>query len=269
MIVRELDDRWVLIEQAEHARQAGRLAEAWAAGPLSASLVTATRLHDIGWTTQDAAPRISPVTGGPLNFTEVRDDRHADFYAAGICEVAEADPYAGYLVSLHATGIYAGRFGWNGLRSIAWDALWPRGWRFLDEQEAVRRTLAGRIAAVAPGSGAGLEFERVWRDYMLLQTFDYLSLLCCLGLESAGCGPVPAAPHAWGRLHVTRLGPWAVALAPFPFAGERLELPVTCRRLEARRFRDDADLGRALVAAQPFAQPLAYVRAAPGGAAAG
>lgn len=157
MIVRRLDGQWIVIEQVEHARQAGRLAEAFAVSPapLDAGLLTAARLHDVGWRVPDAAAGVSPETGGPINFTEVRDDRHADFYEAGIAEVAAEDPYAGYLVSLHATGIYAGRFGWEGLRPIAWDALGPRGRRFLDEQAAVRRLLARRIAPDR------LEFERV------------------------------------------------------------------------------------------------------------
>jgi hypothetical protein len=37
---------------------------------------------------------------------------------------------------------------------------------------------------------------------MLLETFDYLSLLTCFGVESDACGPVP----------------WEVELSPFPFA---------------------------------------------------
>jgi hypothetical protein len=261
MIARLVDGRWVVIEQTEHARQAGRLAEAWKASsaPLADALLVATRLHDVGWRAEDAAPRVSPLTRGPLNFTEVHDERHADFYAAGIAEVARTDAYAGYLTSLHATGIYAGRFAWEGLRPIAWDSLGPRGRRFLDEQAAVRLRLAGRIE---PGQ---LEFERVWRDYMLLQVFDYLSLLCCLGFESTGCGPVPAATHGWWRLRVERVSPWAVALDPFPFDGDRLELPVACRWLPAGSFRGNADLRRALMKAEPRSQPLAYVRAGPTG----
>lgn len=258
MIARELDGGWVVIEQAEHARHAGHLAEAWTASPtpLDAGLLTATRLHDIGWRAPDATPRISPRTRGPLNFTEVRDDSHADFYADGIAGVAREDAYAGYLVSLHATGIYAGRFAWEGLRPIAWDSLGPRGRRFLDEQAEFRRHLAERISA------ADLEFQRVWRDYMLLQVFDYLSLLCCLGLDSVGCAPVPAGAHDWGRLHVERLSPWSVVLDPFPFNGDRLELPVACRWLQASGFRTDDELRDALAAVEPGPQPMAYVRSA-------
>jgi hypothetical protein len=248
MIVRQLEDEWIVIEQAEHARHAGQLAEAWAAGhlaggALSPGLITATQLHDIGWTEPDSLPRVDPDTGGPLHFTKVRDDRHADFYTAGIRRVAEADAYAGYLVSLHATGIYSGRFGWNGLRSIAWDSVGERGKRLLDDQAAFRSQLAVRVAEQRSGV---LEFERVCRDYMLLQTFDYLSLFVCAGLESTGCGPVPEGSHGWRDLRLTRTGTFGAAVDPFPFPGARIELEVACRRLPAGRFSGDAELRQSL-----------------------
>ena len=247
MIVRELDGEWLLVDQAEHARHAGRLAEAWAEGPLAHSalepgLLTAVRLHDIGWTRPDAQPELDPETGGPLHFTKVLDDRHAGFYTEGIGRVIEVDPYAGYLVSLHATGIYSGRFGWNGLQPVAWASIGERGRRLLDEQAAYRRSLAPRIG----DAESVLDFERVWRDYALLQTFDYLSLFLCAGLESSGCGPVPEGRHGWQNLRVSRVAMLGAVIEPFPFARDRLEIDVECRRLARRRFESTSDLRQAI-----------------------
>ncbi|HZV49818.1 MAG TPA: DUF3891 family protein [Candidatus Dormibacteraeota bacterium] len=262
MIVRELDGDWVVIEQAEHARHAGELAQAWSRGPLgngliAPGLVVATRLHDIGWTEPDAEPRLDPETGGPQHFTRVHDRLHAGFYTAGILQVAAVDDYAGYLVSLHATGIYAGRFAWSGLEPIAWESLGERGWRFLDEQAVFRRRLAARIAVSDPDA---IEFERVWHDYMLLQTFDYLSLLVCAGVESNRCGPVPTGGHTWGHLRVERTSPCSVELDPFPFTGDRIDLTVSCRRLAAVRFRSDAELRDALSATPGTELVTTFVR---------
>lgn len=60
MIVREFAGEWLVIEQAEHARHAGALAEAWSGGrlgPLPPSLITATRLYDIGCMASDRGAR--------------------------------------------------------------------------------------------------------------------------------------------------------------------------------------------------------------------
>jgi hypothetical protein len=256
MIVRRLDGRWVVIDQAEHARQAGKLAEAWCLGPVPPSLVRAATLHDIGWNAWDAEPALDPATGGPANFTAVRDVRHADFYTKGIAEVASQDAFAGYLVSLHGSGIYSGRYGWTGLQPIAWESIGERGRAFLREQAAFRASLLPRIPAELA------EFESAWRCYMLLQVFDYLSLLCCLGLESAGCGPVPRSDGAWGRLQIQRLGPTSVGVSPFPFPGDALDVTVRCRELTQERFGDDQELRRAL-ASQPAIERTTSYRAVP------
>jgi Protein of unknown function (DUF3891) len=248
MIVRRLGDEWILIEQAEHARHAAAIAEAWSRGrfgPLPASLVTAVRLHDIGWVEWDREPALDTASGGPANFTSVRDDRHSAFYGRGIRSVAGVDALASYLVSLHASGIYSGRYGWRGLEPIAWESIGPSGRRFLSEQREYRRELA---AGPLAGDPAGLEFEATWSSYMLLQVFDYLSLVCCMGLEPRGCEPVPLG-DGWGRLDVRRASEWGVALDPFPFEEQTLELRVACRPVPARRFEDDADLRRTLAAA--------------------
>jgi Protein of unknown function (DUF3891) len=245
VVVRKIGDRWILVEQFEHARHSGELAEAWSSGPfgpLHPSLLTAASLHDIGWRTWDWQPQIDPGTGGPANFPTVGDTQHSGFYEKGIEEVAGVDPYAGYLVSLHASGIYGGRFGWSGLQQVAWPSIGERGRRFLGEQVAYRRRLLSRIGEADPGA---VEFATTWEAYMMLQTLDYLSLQCCLGLDSDGCAPVPLGDR-WGRLAVTRRSAWTVELDPFPFPGTRLEVPVAYRALPAQTFADDQQLRDAL-----------------------
>ena len=109
MIVRPNGD---LVMQVDHAVVSGRLAEAWAdvIEPREA-VITAARLHDIGWRHWEAEARLNPDTGRPANFLDVVIDEHLRLYRLGIDEVAALDPYAGMLVSMHAAGIYTGRFG--------------------------------------------------------------------------------------------------------------------------------------------------------------
>jgi hypothetical protein len=259
VIVRELDGRWIVIEQAEHARHAGAIAEAWdrgGLGPLPASLITAARLHDIGWAEWDREPALDPMTGGPANFTSVRDDRHSGFYARGIRSVAREEAYAGYLVSLHASGIYSGRYGWRGLEPIAWDSIGEAGRRFLADQRSYRTELLEEAMREHPDL---VEFDAAWSCYMLLQTVDYLSLLCCLGLEAKGCGPVPLG-QTWGQIAIRRTSPWGVALKPFPFQGEVLELEVASRSLPLRRYAGEVEMRSALAAAPVEMRPTRYER---------
>lgn len=259
MIVRKVEGRWVVIEQAEHARHSGEIAAAWARGPMGTlppPLLTATRLHDIGWVEWDREPALDPATGGPANFPSVRDDRHSVFYDRGIRRVAEEDPYAGYLVSLHASGIYSGRYGWRGLEPIAWESIGAVGRQFLAAQSEFRREL---LAGPLRDQPALAEFEATWSSYMLLQAFDYLSLLCCLGMETDGCWPVPFGP-VWGRLRIKRTSDWSVALDPFPFDGSALDLDVTTRSLAQPRFSSDAELQVALAEAPPEHQVTSYQR---------
>ena len=257
MVVRELDGRWTLIRQFDHAGHAGALASAWSQGPfgpLHPGLIEAARLHDIGWRAWDERPAVDPDTGGPANFPKIADTHHSGFYEAGIREVAAHDPYAGYLVSLHATGIYSGRFGWSGLEQVAWPSIGEAGRRFLADQIAYRRGLLGSVQERYPEV---TEFATSWNDYMLLQTLDYLSLQVCLGVASEGCAPVPLGAQP-SRLSVRRLSPWEVELDPFPFPGRRLEVPVPYRTLSGR-FEGQDDLAAALAGADEHTATTAYV----------
>lgn len=230
MITRQVDGAWVLIRQIDHAAHCGELARAWRNGPfadapVSDALLHAAALHDLGWTAVDARPELD-AAGAPRNFTNIDEARHTEFYSGAVREIARTDPGAAYLVSLHASGLYGRRYAWAGLKPVDWTKLGPHGKRLLEGERSYRAELASQIAADE------VEFESVWRSYMLLETFDYLSLLTCLGFDSTGCSPVPTHPGQWETLAVRRLGPWAVELDPFPFAGRSLEVEVDAVSLE-------------------------------------
>jgi hypothetical protein len=146
-------------------------------------VLTAVRLHDIGWRHWEAAAQLNPDTGRPANFLDVMIDEHLRLYGLGIEEVAAIDDYAGMLVSMHAAGIYTGRYGTQpamlltrapAVQSVVDD--------FISEQEA-------RYSAVK--DGLGVSDEDLWRNFLLLQVFDRLSLrLATLGQIEARLAPV-------------------------------------------------------------------------------
>jgi uncharacterized protein DUF3891 len=234
VIARREADGWTLVRQTDHAGHCARLAHAWRQGPfgsgsVSPSLEYAAGFHDQGWTEVDKRPEID-VEGRPLNFTQIDEARHTEFYSAAVRDIAKIDPYAAYLVSLHASGLYSRRYGWSGLKPVDWTSIGPHGRALLAREATYRAEL---FASIAPRD---VEFEAVWRGYMLLETFDYLSLLTCFGFESSGCGPVPTFVGQWEHLSVTRTGPWEVELSPFPFPGDELAVEVEAVHVSGETF---------------------------------
>jgi hypothetical protein len=249
VIVRRDGDRWILIKQMDHARHCGDIADAWRAGmcgpdSVSPSLAYAARWHDLGWTEEDARPKVD-AEGKPRNFTQADEARHTDFCARAVRTIAHSDLYAAYLVSLHLSGLYSGRYGWGGLQPVDWTDIGPDGRRMLADERQFRAGLVDKL------SGEEAEFEAAWRNFMLLEAFDYISLLTCFGFHSEGCWPVPTLPGRWERVAVHRLGPLEVQLDPFPFPGKDLVLDVECMHLKTARFESDEHLRHELAVAEP------------------
>jgi hypothetical protein len=261
VIVRREADGWTLIRQMDHAAHCGEISRAWRSGPfgdgaVSSSLEYAAGAHDLGWAEVDGLPEIDGE-GRPRNFTTFEEARHAAFYSAAVRTIAKTDKHAAYLVSLHATGLYSRRFAWTGFRAMDWKSIGDDGRALLSRERAFRADLQRALDPV------DVEFDAAWRAYMLLETFDFLSLLTCFGLESVACGPVPSLPGQFEQLTVTRLGPWEVALDPFPFPGRRLELEVESVHLDAGRFASSEELQAVFKAAHPQRRTTAYLASQP------
>jgi len=256
VIARREGDGWTLIRQMDHAAHCAELARAWRDGPfgedsVSASLEYAAGFHDLGWAEIDERPEID-AEGRPCNFTQIDEARHTEFYSGAVRTIALTDPYAAYLVSLHASGLYSRRYGWAGLKPVDWTAIGSHGKALLKGERAFRAEVSASIAPVE------LEFEASWRNYMLLETFDYLSLLTCFGFESSSCGPVPTVEGRWEQLSVRRLGPWDVELEPFPFKGDRLEVEVECMHVERQNFRSVDELRTQISSTPPGIRRTVY-----------
>ncbi len=223
MIVRERGESWQLVRQPDHADLSGQLAEAWGGGdfarprPLSSVVLGAYR-HDDGWAVFDRRPAWDTAKRQPLNFLDIPIRAHVAFYSACIEVVAQEDPYAGVLVSMHAVGLYNGRYqtspgsgpGLVNAPNAAEEVV-----RFVEEREAAHteRALALRIPD-----------EERWTNYKLLQIYDRLSLAFCLReWESSDAEPYTISPvpsdYSGSDVELTLepLGPWRVRVTPYPF----------------------------------------------------
>lgn len=219
MIVRDAGDAWQVVLQTDHADLSGDLARAWAdVGPRHDSLVLAAERHDDGWAVWEQSPLVDG-DGAPVGFLDVRVPAHLAFYRAAIAAVADEDPYAGLLVSMHGAGIYQQRYGEDpGLALSHAAEVADLVAAFVDEQEA---------SVPARGAAAGVGDDLRWADYGRLQAQDRLSLLFCQR-DLAG-----AEPFEVGAFSVEPRGAWRIGLEPFPLTGPaRLGL---VRRLVPKR----------------------------------
>jgi hypothetical protein len=256
MLVRDAGDAWQIVLQTDHADLSAQLAAAWGGPGFArpepyAPLLQAARRHDDGWATWEQQPRIDD-DGAPQSFVTVPAPVHLAFYRAGVECVAEEDPAAGLLVSMHMSGLYRQRYD-----------VMPSPARSLPENE---RDLVDAFVQQEEDRQVALrrmlDADEGWRwtSYALLQVFDVVSLYFGLAdVETGVAGACEGVPHDDGatndpvRIAITPLGPWRVRFDPYPFVED--QTPLTMRRRLVRKPKRpwaDDDAFRADLAATPF-----------------
>ena len=239
MIVHPLGDTAEIVMQVDHSAVAGTLAALWPGLEPRESMLTAAALHDIGWRSWEVSPRLDPGSGRPQNFLQVDVALHLEFYEAGIREVTALDPYAGMLVGKHLAGIYRMRYGTQAALKLS----------RAPEAQALVDDFVGRIETrfLALQRELGVSDEEFWRNYVLLQVFDRLSLWLCKG-DPAGTGSMRIALPGDGELAVEP-APGGCALDPWPLSGRHAEIAVPVRVVPLTGYADDADCAAQILAA--------------------
>ncbi|MBI4506044.1 MAG: DUF3891 family protein, partial [Chloroflexi bacterium] len=247
MILRKYRGQLLVVHQPDHGDQCADFARHWGNAacdrpvPLEA-LEMAADEHDNGWAEWEVAPAVNPDTGQPYQVFHVPADQHIGFYRIGIARVAQVDPYAGVLVSMHGAGLYCDRYGTYPITRKLTDGQRELVASYLDEQAALQARLRGE-AARDPRYAACADQETIWRAYKLLQVLDRLSLqFCYFGCASGAIAPAPlrvGAPDetiavVGDELHTLRL-------APYPFDESPRTFPISARLLPDRRYRSTAD----------------------------
>jgi hypothetical protein len=250
MIVHPAGDSAEIVMQVDHSLVSGALAELWRELEPRESVITAAGLHDCGWRSWEASPRLNAKTGRPQNFLQVDIDLHLEFYEAGIAEVTARDRYAGMLVGKHLAGIYRRRYGTQAALTLA---------RAPDAQAKIDE-FVGRIEErfTALQRELGVSDEEFWRNYLLLQVFDRLSLWLCKG-DPAGTGSMEIVLPDDGVLMVTPTAE-GCSLSPYPFATEPVAISVPVRVVPLTGYANDADCAAQILAA-PIEQRLARITA--------
>jgi hypothetical protein len=238
MIVHAVGDSAEIVMQVDHSLVSGRLAELWPGLVPRESVQTAAALHDCGWRSWEASPRLDERSGRPENFLDVDIDMHVRFYEAGIAEVTARDRYAGMLVGKHLAGIYRQRYGIQPALVI----------RRAPEVQAKVDSFVGAIEErfLALQSELGVPEDEFWRNYVLLQVFDRLSLWLCKG-DPAGTGSMQVALPDGSQLAVAPTGQ-GCALHPYPLASEPVTVSVPVRVVPLTGYANDADCASTILA---------------------
>lgn len=216
MIRREEAESMWLIHQAAHAYVAGRIAEHWVGNgslPLEPreELVLAAYAHDSGWAEAEKCPALNRY-GQPATFTEMELDEHLTIWRRSIETVFPQSRYAALLVSLHCTALYEQR-----LRYVDDPPAQKTQIRsFVSERHAWEQRLISALET-HPHYGLAVQHGHLALNLRLLQVWDYLSLLVCMGpVFEQTLEDVPVGEHERAILRIAANGPRGLALDPYP-----------------------------------------------------
>jgi hypothetical protein len=248
-----------LVGHADHGAVAGELAAHWgndafAAPTMGQALKIAAGHHDDGWRELDDLPAYNPDADRPAHFLEVPLERSAPPYGRGVDSIYDVDTLAGALADLHWTGLYSARWG---LQAGGVPVPHPLAAEVVVDRE-IKRTAA--LRSVWDFVGPRSEFEAdTWHAYEVLQALDLISLTLSLVDPEAPTAPdaepvplpatlatveQPVGPRLLPTVPTARLGdrvdlrldvpgPGIAAIAPWPFAEERIAVELPARRLAA------------------------------------
>jgi hypothetical protein len=240
MIVRDDGPDLLLITQADHAAMAAEVMAHWQAQEFPqratrAIALHATAHHDLGWAPEDAAPRVSPGSGRPLDFTQLDAAARQALWPRAVAEMAGRSAYGAALVAQHAIAIHRRQRA-----EPAWQAFFASLEALRDHWFAAEGPAAGAAAGVPPDPPPDDRLAFL-QDSAIVGMGDLISLLVCTGwthVEAADGYEV----RARGDL---------VEVAPDPFGGREIAVRVAARRIPARRYTTDDELRAALASAAP------------------
>jgi hypothetical protein len=213
--------------------------------------------HDDGWAARDAHPSITRQ-GRPSAFSTELVGKYSAFEEIDIADylavrdravriVAEEDPYAGLLISMHTYSLLTAHADRS---TIA-----PEGLVLLDAFLDRLRTYQGELrAAIAADGSLAAEAktaQSILEHFRLLQACDNLSLLTCVAWDGPAdlLHPLPLNDGGTAEVQVLPIGPRHFRLTPWPFSGSEVQLVFPARHVVGKVFADSRSLEAAFLAA--------------------
>ncbi len=253
MIRAETDQDWILITHPDHAKLAGEFADAWGNDRFAppepfAPIRHAVYHHDDGWLARDANPSLTPagkpeaftrdLVGAYSAFEEIDLPAYLGVRAEATAAVAQADPLAAVIVSMHTVNLLTEQADLDSIRPEHREVHAS----FLAAQRDWQQTTIAAHAADPRAMQRGFEF---------LQCCDNLSLIVCSGYDE----PRELRhrhPDRAGDLHTLTCTPVAAhtwRIAPWPFVEPELSFTLPRRTLAKSAVTDLASYRAAFAAA--------------------
>lgn len=247
MIVRKLaDGRLFCMNQTSHALMAAQFCRAWGnetfVPPQPADILRmAVTQHDNGWYEWEIEPKLR-ADGVPMDF--VHDDdpvAKVDLWRRGIARAALQHPYAGVLISGHATRLY-GVYAGHGLAAATRQAIQA----FVDDHA---RSIDILRAAWAdqPDMLRWLEPAYLEANISLLQFCDVAALQVQMPWERRRVFAAMPVDYAGATADIVM--EWTddvITLAPWPYRVPTFTVTVHGKRLPRQTFADIPDYHQAL-----------------------
>lgn len=240
MVHREDSEGLIVISQPAHAWVAGQLARHWGNARFGTfapheEICLGAEQHDIGFLDWEKAPTLHRPTGRPHQFTNLPTRPHLALWTAGVEKLLAYSRYAALLTSRHVQHLCEN----NKVTRLRRDAGVLQD--FLEQQRALQSRLIAGLRR-DPAYRPAVQPNVLERHARLLATWDWLSLVFCMGLtEPQTVEHVPAAGKPVTlSLRPDRSNPGAVAVSPWPFRSHHVTLVCDGRRLPATFTREPA-----------------------------
>jgi hypothetical protein len=253
---------WWLVTHPDHAHLAGDFAAAWGNELFRkpeprARVLKGIACHDDGWAARDAHPTITRQ-GKPSAFSTELVGKYSAFEEIDLADylavrdravriVAEQDPYAGLLISMHTYDLLTAHADRS---TIAPDGITLLD-AFLDKQREYQRALKASIAADRSLAPIDATEQTIEEHFRLLQACDNLSLLACVAFSAPAdlLHRLPLNDGATAKVAVSPLGPRQFRLSPWPFAETEMSFAFPARHVEGEQFPSSQSLEAAFHAA--------------------
>lgn len=258
MLRMESESGWWLITHPDHAHLAGAFAEAWGNHRFRRPeprerVLYGIASHDDGWALRDAHPSITKhgkpsafsieLVGKYSAFEEIDLEDYLAVRNRAVRIVAEKDPYAGLLISMHTYSLltdHADRSTISPHGICLLDA-------FLSKQRSYQQNLMEAINADPELPDCQKTPETILQHFKLLQACDNLSLLTCVAFDRPAhlLHALPLTSGGAEEIHVLPVGPRRFRLSPWPFADPILTFEFPARHITGFRFESSAQLEQA------------------------
>jgi hypothetical protein len=266
---------WRLVTHPDHAALAGDFARAWGNKHFTRpepreDVLEGIRCHDDGWRERDSKPQItrelrpsafsSELVGKYSAFEEIDMADYLAVRGRALEIIAERNPYAAVLVSMHTCDLLTNRAD----RSTIRPEDLPRLDSFLEDQYRVQGELRARLAVLNSYSAEALADETLLAHFRLLQACDNLSLLTCVDYSGPASllHPLPTCDGTQ-RVSVQRVETGTFQLDPFPFEGKEIAFEYPYRFVPGEFFEQAEDLQKAYHAASIEKGRVSFVAPCP------